>query len=290
MGVLQCPYCPYVARCPGWLKKHALVHEVAKLSCPLCDRKFKTISNLNLHLREYHAPSRCFKCDLCDFSTTHKRALTEHLTRIHSDDKPYACPHCLFRAKRGFEIKAHMMAMHDNGRPKRKRREEELAREFDSMALKYAREHTVTFGRLVEHGAVRKRARVDFVFDMPWHCLLEVDERMHVGIPIQEECARLLAIIAELSRASPEKKILIIRYNPDAFAQNGQVVKPTSEQRRDAIQRALRYEPQAQVTVVYLFYRQSSGEFPDVVDESAYDTRLKQYVIPAETALYSDNL
>ena len=288
MGV-QCPCCPYVARCQGWLKKHALVHDVAKFACPLCDRKFKTVSNRNLHLREYHAPNRCFKCDLCVFSTQHKRALDVHM-KLHSDDKPYACPHCLFRAKRSFEIYAHVKAMHDNGRPKRKRREEEVAREFDSMALKYVREHTVSFDRLVEHGAARKRARVDFVFDMPWYCLLEVDEKMHVGIPIQEECGRLLAIIAELSRASPEKKILIIRYNPDAYAQNGRVVKPTPEQRRDVIQRALMYEPEAQITVVYLFYRQSSGELPDVVNKAAYDARLRQYVVPAETALYGDKL
>ena len=288
MGV-QCPCCPYVARCQGWLKKHALVHDVAKFACPMCDRLFKTVSNRNLHMREYHAKCRSFKCDLCDFATQHKRALDVHM-KLHSDEKPYACPHCLFRAKRSFEIYVHVKAMHDNGRSKRKRREEEVAREFDAMALPYVREHTVTFDRLVEHGAARKRARVDFVFDMPWWLLLEVDEKMHVGIPIQDECARLLAIIAELSRASPEKKILIVRYNPDAYAQNGQVVKPTPEQRRDVIQRALRYEPEAQITVVYLFYRQSSGELPDVVREAAYDTRLRQYVVPAETALYGHNL
>jgi hypothetical protein len=210
--------------------------------------------------------------------------------KLHSDEKPYACPHCLFRAKRSFEIYVHVKAMHDNGRSKRKRREEEVAREFDAMALPYVREHTVTFDRLVEHGAARKRARVDFVFDMPWWLLLEVDEKMHVGIPIQDECARLLAIIAELSRASPEKKILIVRYNPDTYAQNGQLVKPTPEQRRDVIQRTLRYEPEAQITVVYLFYRQSSGELPDVVRDAAYDARLRQYVIPAKTALYGHNL
>ena len=235
-------------------------------------------------MRESHAPSPGYKCDLCDFATQHKRALDMHL-KMHSDDKPHSCPHCLFTAKREFEIEKHVKAMHDSGRPKRKRREEELAREFTAMAFPYVREYTVKFDRLVEHGATRKKARVDFVLDMPWWLLFEVDERMHVGIPIKDECARLLAIIAELSRACPEKKILIIRYNPDTYAQNGQVVRPTPEQRRNVIQRALRYEPEAQITVVYLFYRQSSGELPDVVSEASYDARLRKYVVPDETAL-----
>ena len=183
----------------------------------------------------------------------------------------------------------HVKAMHDGGRPKRKRREEQLARTFDEMNMAYVREHTVTFDRLLEHNAPRKRARVDFMFrQMPWWLLWEVDEKMHVSIPTEVECARLLAIIAELSRASPDKKILIVRYNPDCYAQNGHVVKPTQEQRQDVIHRMLSYVPQNQVTVVYLFYRRSSGELPDVVRETAYDDRLRQYVVPAETALYCD--
>ena len=113
---------------------------------------------------------------------------------------------------------------------------------------------------------------------------------MHIGIPIQDECARLLAIIAELSRASPDRQILVIRYNPDTYAQNGQVVKPTAEQHLDVIQRALRYEPEAQITVVYLFYRQSAGKLPSAANAAAYDARLRQYVVPAEAGLYGDNL
>ena len=83
---------------------------------------------------------------------------------------------------------------------------------------------------------------------------------------------------------------MIVRYNPDCYAENGKVVKPTAEQRLDAIQRVLNYVPQNRVTILYLFYRSTGGWLPDVVGKPAYDERLRQYVLPAEIALYSDNL
>ena len=72
----------------------------------------------------------------------------------------------LFEAKRSFEIYVHVAAMHDNGWPKSKKREEELARELDALASSVS-EHTLAFDRLVEHGAKRMRARVDFALGIP---------------------------------------------------------------------------------------------------------------------------
>ena len=101
----------------------------------------------------------------------------------------------------------------------------------------------------------------------------------------------MLAIIAKFARTCPTEKLLLVRYNPDAFAQDGHVVKPTSQQREETIRRALSYVPEAQVVLIYLFYRRSSGSLPDVVHEPAYDACLRQYVVPAEPALYcSDTL
>lgn len=282
--MLKCPCCPYVARCQGWLRKHALVHDVAKYACHLCGRRFKTVSNLNLHLREYHSPGPAYHCALCEFATQRKRALDVHL-RLHSDEKPYACPHCLFRAKRKFEISLHVQSMH-TGRPRRKRREETVANTFNTLAVSYRREQTVTFDRLCEHRAKRRSARVDFVLDKDWGAILfEVDEAMHAVIPVEQECARMLAIIAVFMRAGLDKKLLIVRYNPDAFTQKGHVNKPTAGEREDAIRRALGYVPEGQVAVLYLFYRRSVGSLPDVVHEASYDAGLRQYVVPAETAL-----
>ena len=124
-------YCyPCVEPLQGSSNKHDLVRGAANYPCHLCGRLFKSVSNRNLHVREVHANTRAYRCDICSFSTQHKRALDMHM-RLHSDEKPYHCPFCLYRAKRSFEITKHAQAMHDNGRPKRKRREEEIAREFD---------------------------------------------------------------------------------------------------------------------------------------------------------------
>lgn len=104
--------------------------------CQICDKTFKTTSNLNVHVR-IHCSERKFVCNTCKksykYSTqliNHKRLhtgekpfgcyhkscektfaqlgqLTKHV-RVHTGESPYECKVCLKRFKRGYHLRTHL--------------------------------------------------------------------------------------------------------------------------------------------------------------------------------------
>ncbi len=261
-----CAICPYKTDVAAWLRKHRVVHESERpFACDVCGRSFKLLSHLTTHKQTHEQPS--FVCSICDFRCRQKRILNTHM-RTHSDERPFKCELCEYRTKRKSDLSIHRRCMHSSFAPRKKKREEVVARIFDTMSVRYQREFTIAF-----RGCTRKYARVDFLIPKPFGWLIfEVDERMHSQYSLQYECQRMLLIFSDFSRRYPQGRLHIIRYCPDPFKDNGFVVKASLQERMNAIRAAVEHDPQDRFTISYLFYRSENG-WPVVVNHADYTLR-----------------
>ncbi|XP_041470293.1 uncharacterized protein LOC121419889 isoform X2 [Lytechinus variegatus] len=70
------------------IKRHA-----GKNQCPVCKRQFKSISDVNLHVRRVHTGERPFQCSQCPARFVGPSALKAHMT-WHNGVKRFKCPLC----------------------------------------------------------------------------------------------------------------------------------------------------------------------------------------------------
>lgn len=75
---------------PSDLKKMVEKNEL-QIVCQICGKIFKTVSNLNCHMR-VHSDVRNFACDQCPNTYKYSTQLRNHM-RKHSGQKPYMCRH-----------------------------------------------------------------------------------------------------------------------------------------------------------------------------------------------------
>ena len=85
-------------------------------------------------------------------------------------------------------------------------------------------------------------------------------------------------IFGEHVKAGRFDKIRIIRFNPDAFKENGKPAKVTPKARYDSLREAIMKEPAKQFSIHYLFYDQSSP-YPEVCLDPAYQRELRALVV-----------
>ncbi len=158
------------------------------------------------------------------------------------------------------------------GKARLKRREEIVAQLFQSRGVAFEREFTV---RLTK--GPQKTARLDFRIVMPWGWLVfEVDEMQHSQYPVRYEAERMAAVYEEFARKH-DGCLHFVRYNPDPWKQDGRIVKPSAQEREASILHALRFVPQAKLTITFLYYR-ASGDLPDIVEDPGF--ALKAHVMP----------
>ena len=268
IGMMRCEVCGYTTKFQSYMARHMLRHgELRAFACNECGSKFKTRSAYNLHLREMHGPT-AHQCRICGLEFTHKRALDRHML-CHSDDKPIVCDHCGYACKRKHDLVCHARAMHDSNDMPRKRHDARVASFFSSLDLTFTREYTVkvpTFGG-------RKFARADFHIPMVWgDVLFECDELQHCMHSVRDECQRMAAICDYHRQRHPNRRLHIIRYNPNAYKQGGIVVKPTADEQTASIAACLAYVPESDIEITYLFYR-TAGGMPAITTDPQYTLR-----------------
>lgn len=265
-----CDLCGYIAKYPSYLARHMLRHGEAKAYvCIACGSQFKTSSAFNLHMREKHAPE-VHVCQTCGMQFKQRRVLERHVL-CHSDEKPFACTQCGYTCKRKQDLTRHVRAMH-TGKKRRHRYEEQLAEFFGSLKICFTREYTVRAATF----AGRKFARVDFYIPLATHDLiLEVDERQHAIHSVSNECQRMSAIWDYHRQRLPDRNLHIVRFNPNAYKENGTVIRPTEDERIAGIQECLAFVPESAFVISYLFYRRSEGQPAVTLDP---DYTLQKYV------------
>ena len=146
--------------------------------------------------------------------------------------------------------------MHSAQRPRRKIHEETIASIFMSMHIAFTREFVIKANTF----AGRKSAIIDFYIQMRWGCVLfEVDEMQHSSYRVLHEMQRMVALRDFHFERYPHLRVHIVRYNSHPWKQNGEVKKPTHEERATKIQECLEYVPQARFEISYCFYRTHCG-------------------------------
>ena len=267
--MLCCSQCEYTTKFPSYLRRHMLTHqETRSIVCGKCGSQFKTTSAYNLHVREKHE-SNAHVCQTCGLEFTHRRALERHIL-CHSDVMHYGCTLCGYKCRRKQDLDRHLRTMH-SGKPRRKRHEEFLATFFSTLKVTFTREFTVkapTFGG-------RKSARVDFYIPMPWGWLLvECDEMQHCMYRIADENRRMMAIREYHRERFPNDRLHIVRYNSHAYKQDGEIKKPSQQERYLSIEACISYVPE-DFTITYLYYRLANGQPAITLDP---DFSLRDYV------------
>ena len=115
---LRCHQCPYVAKWQSELERHLASHTTEKrYKCPNCNKQYKYLGDLNVHLRRDHrakpgdfshtkiattsalhknSPSM-FKCPSCPFSSQWKSEIDRH-SKSHTEGKPFCCNNCDYQS------------------------------------------------------------------------------------------------------------------------------------------------------------------------------------------------
>ncbi|XP_075069104.1 uncharacterized protein LOC142158756 [Mixophyes fleayi] len=122
------------------MKAHSSKHKKHRLTtCPLCAQRFKNISQLNRHQKQFHhkknngqckkgkrkvekhigvfvtdgstnpqsTSKRDFTCDICSRKCSSKLALQRHMG-VHAGEKPFHCQHCEYKTRLKASLKQHM--------------------------------------------------------------------------------------------------------------------------------------------------------------------------------------
>ena len=251
----RCSLCSYTTRFFSYFQRHSFVHAPEKsIQCNLCGSRFKEKCAYRLHVKEKHGPN-AHVCHICGQEFTYQRVLDRHML-CHDDNKPISCSVCGYTCKRRQDLIRHRKAMHSADKPRRKRHEDTVASIFVDLGVRFTREFVVNVRTFAE----RRSARIDFYIQTAWGFLLfEVDEMQHSSYRVLHEMQRMQALQEYHQQRYPDLYIHIVRYNSHAYKQDGEVKRPTLEDRAAKIRECLEYQPKEQFEISYVYYRTNSG-------------------------------
>ena len=90
--------------------KYGTIYKRKELKCRLCDKLFKTESNLSNHDKKFHMKkgTTTYKCDNCNEKLDDKLKLKYHITKEH-----IACATCFKIFPTISSLNIHITAVHD---------------------------------------------------------------------------------------------------------------------------------------------------------------------------------
>jgi uncharacterized C2H2 Zn-finger protein len=89
-----------------------------KVSCPQCNKVFKSNSNLAQHIKQVHLKIKDFVCpnDNCDFVCFSKSHIKRHIKHVHDKIKDFVCPNdnCAYKCASNGNLQKHIKQVHSN--------------------------------------------------------------------------------------------------------------------------------------------------------------------------------
>ncbi|EEC02298.1 zinc finger protein, putative, partial [Ixodes scapularis] len=122
---LKCPHCPRVVYSKIYLRKHITQFHMAGLNfvCRHCGKKFKTSSELKMHLailhldsldeeeRRYVSNLKKHRCELCPFATYNRRIFCSHMN-LHPEAGWFRCDRCVLSYAHYEDLAKHQQKSH----------------------------------------------------------------------------------------------------------------------------------------------------------------------------------
>lgn len=126
---MSCPNCGTVFETSEQLQDHILLYAKGvdrkhkkqrdildkEVKCDMCEKEFKSISNLRAHKLLHTERSRDFSCHVCGKMFFTKGALKTHMS-VHEDVKPYKCEFCQMAFKARGNLISHI-SLHSGAKP-----------------------------------------------------------------------------------------------------------------------------------------------------------------------------
>ena len=88
----------------------------------------------------------------------------------------------------------------------------------------------------------------------------------------------MLNVFGEQMKQGRAGKFHFIRFNPDAYSEDGVVQKTLLKDRLTALLHSIEQEPQRQYSVTYLFYTRTGCPLPDVCLDPEFPGSLRAIV------------
>ncbi|XP_046371412.2 zinc finger protein 62 homolog [Haliotis rufescens] len=88
---------------------------VSQLNCTLCGYAFRTVSQVEEHLKTHSGENPIFECNVCKKEFNSHRSLWRH-KHSHVDNKPISCEVCNKSFRTSYYLKSHMNA-HNGAKP-----------------------------------------------------------------------------------------------------------------------------------------------------------------------------
>ncbi|KAK7026098.1 hypothetical protein SK128_015034 [Halocaridina rubra] len=107
-------------------KKTKKTHLTGLYDCQQCGKNYKTLSNLNVHIRT-HTGERPYYCDYCGKGFKQLPHLKSHV-RIHTGETPYLCRVCDKAFNQSSKLKYHMDHAHTSRIVTKKRKNKEIVK------------------------------------------------------------------------------------------------------------------------------------------------------------------
>ncbi|XP_053958856.1 zinc finger protein 91-like [Anastrepha ludens] len=92
-------------------KRHGIVYELDPLTCPQCQKSFKTEFKLTHHIKTHRPLSdkRIFPCPQCDRKFQTKDSVSTHIKFVHEDIRPFICEECGKGTRTETTLREHML-------------------------------------------------------------------------------------------------------------------------------------------------------------------------------------
>jgi DNA-directed RNA polymerase subunit RPC12/RpoP len=249
---------------------------IRDFECDICGTSFKTKSSLDDHKATHNSESP-YTCSLCESKFKTKKNLQRHV-KWHTAERKHECTQCGIKYMTKSHLLRHVDANHkEEGIRIRKKKEHEIAEYLLSKDIPFVREDSIDFKCVFENDTY---CRIDFkiVYDGTIF-LLEIDEFQHDWYSQYCETRRMYSVFQSLTVEGNNLPIVFIRYNPDRYKVDSELVKtPKSIRMHELVEFIQTFKPSNQFNIKYMFYNVDNSVLK-VLNDSEYNEEVKQFVL-----------